>query len=157
MDWDAVRGWVAVGISVLAFSLSGLAYWSSRRWRARPLVQVELDQFFDSPARVIMPYREVQIANRGNAPVHDFRVEVTWGFGELFGDQSDVGTVGADEVVRVLVGHILPYFEDAAHEHEVSLSVDPEQLRTAKVVVSWRQPPDFKRVVKLPIDAKRKK
>lgn len=102
----------------------------------------------------VVPYRELRIANRGNAPVHNFRVELTWD--ELFGDSSDVGTVGPDEVVQVMVGMILPYLEDPAHEHSVDLQVPPDKLAEAKVIATWRQPPDFKRLYSLPKGAKRK-
>jgi hypothetical protein len=139
--------WVTVTVSAVALVLSGIALWSARRWRPKPLIRVESDRMKHRMHAPYLSYREILIANRGNADVLDFRVDAKWGFGDLFGCESKIGTLGPDQTVLIRFGQFLPSGEDDDYpDHHLNVFVDLEQMNTLTLTVAWRQAPDLRRV-----------
>jgi hypothetical protein len=150
LDWDAIRAWVPIAISVAALVLSGLTFVTARRWRPRPFVILESDQMMTGGGA--LQYREIVVSNRGNAPVHDFGVDASWGMGDLglpFGISDTLGTLGSDKRVVIRLGTGVPLA--GGGDHEMSLKVPRPLLGETTVKVTWREPPNFKRLRSLPL------
>jgi hypothetical protein len=129
--------YLAIILSILSLVASVAAVTYTFAWRARPILRVEYSELENNDDSVGNPSWTLWIANRGNGPAYDVRLNVTPHDGNNEVESLGILEAGEQRQLHLMITPFIPIGTDGAGTWQGG-SVDPKKV---KARLRWRQLP----------------